>query len=105
MVICPIPGGWVEFRPLTGRDEREIEGVGLLDALALIDRLNTGHPNALIAPGGAATLTAAARDRALAGLYAQIYGDLILSSPVCARCGERYDLSFSLSDLLKAYPV
>jgi hypothetical protein len=105
MSLWAIPGGWVEFRPLTGHDERSIEGVSLLDALTLIDRLNSGHPNALIGQGQAALLIAAVRDRALAGIYTQNYGDLILSTPVCAQCDERYDLSFSLPDLLKAYAM
>ena len=105
MGIWAIPGGWVEFRPLTGRDERSVTDVGLLDALALIDRLNGGHPGAMVKPGAAATLTAAARDRALAGLYAQNYGDAIASSPLCAACGVRYDLFFSLADMLNAHPV
>ncbi len=105
MGIWTIPGGWMEFRPLTGRDERSVEGVGLLDALALIDRLNSGRPGALVAPGAAASLTGAARDRALAGVYAQNYGDVIDSSPICASCGARYDLSFALADLLNAHPM
>jgi hypothetical protein len=105
MGIWAIPGGWVEFRPLTGRDERSVEGTSIFDALALIDRLNSGRPGALLGLDKAVSLTAAARDRALAGIYTQNYGDVIASSPLCRKCAERYDLSFSLSDMLKAYPM
>jgi hypothetical protein len=105
MGFWSIPGGWIEFRPLTGRDERSVDGTGIFDALALIDRLNSLRPGTLIGKEQAVMLTAAARDRALAGIYTQNYGGLVLSSPHCTTCGERYDLSFSLQDLLKAYPV
>lgn len=105
MGLWAIPGGWIAFRPLSGRDEISVESTGIYDALALIDRLNSLRPGAVIGKDGAVTLSAAARDRALAGIYAETYGHLILSSPRCMACGERYDLSFNLLDLLKAHPV
>lgn len=105
MSICTIPGGWVEFRPLTGRDERSLEGVGVFDTVALIDRLAIDRPGVMVVSGQAVNLTSAARDRALACIYMQSYGDLIRSSRLCAACGNHYDLSFKLSDLLKGYPM
>jgi hypothetical protein len=105
MGIWTIPGGWAEFRPLNGRDERSVEGAGVLDALALIDRLNVDRPGALVVQGKAATLASAVRDRALAGIYLQNYGAMIWSSLRCTACGERYDLSLSLPDLLKTYSM
>lgn len=105
MGIWTIPGGWIELRPLTGRDERSLEGVGVFDTIALIDRLVIDRPGAIVAAGQAASLTSAARDRALACIYIQSYGDLIRSSRLCAACGNHYDLSFKLSDLLGGYSM
>lgn len=104
MAIWAIPGGWVEFRPLTGRDERSVEGTSIFDALALIDRLSSGRCG-MLQDFNAAALTAPARDRALARIYTQNYGDLIISSPRCESCGARYDISFSLTNLVKAHAV
>ncbi len=105
MGVWAIPGGWVEFRALIGSDERSIEGTSIFDVLALINRLNVARPGMLIAAGNAAALSSAARDRALAALYRQIYGNAILSSPTCRACDKRFDLSFGVSDLLERYPV
>ncbi|AEB09644.1 hypothetical protein Desac_1804 [Desulfobacca acetoxidans DSM 11109] len=95
----------MEFRPLTGYDERSIDGLGLFDALALIDRLNRGRPGGLIRPGEAKSLAAAVRDRVLAVIYTENYGNVIAASPRCAKCGELFDLSFLLSDMLQACPL
>lgn len=105
MGIWTIPGGWIELRPLTGRDERSLEGVSIFDTIALIDRLLIDRAGAIVAAGQAVNLTSAARDRALACIYTQSYGDLIRSSRLCASCGNHYDLSFKLSDLLNGYPM
>jgi hypothetical protein len=105
MPIWTIPGGWLELRRLNGHDVRSVEGASVFDALALIDRLNVGRHGGLAAAGQASELAAAVRDRVLAWIYAQNYGDAITSSPRCASCGERYDLSFSLADLLAAHPI
>src|SRR5688500_5763347 len=99
MAIWTIPGGWVEFRAMNGRDERSVEGASVFDTLALIDRLSVSRPGVMIAEGQAAELTSAQRDRAVACIYAQHYGDSVTSSPHCGACGARYDLSFSLRDL------
>lgn len=105
MGIWTIPGGWIELRPLTGRDERSLEGVSVFDTIALLDRLVIDRPGAIVAAGQAVSLTSAARDRALACIYIQSYGDLIRSSRLCSSCGNNYDLSFKLSDLLDGYPM
>lgn len=105
MAIRTIPGGWIDLRPLTGHDERSVEGTGLFDALALIDRLNCSRPGAAAGPGEAESLSAPMRDRVLASIFTQNYGDAVSSSPLCRNCGKRYDLSFPLPRMLEAYPM
>lgn len=109
MTIVNLPGGWVDLRAITGRDENQIAEADtsgtLIGALTLIDRLLVGRDGALIQPGEAARLTSAARDRLLCAIYQQIYGETILSSPACSACGEKFDLSFSLKDVLAQFPV
>lgn len=105
MTIVAIPGGWIELRPLTGHDERSLAGVSVFDMVALIDRLALDRPGVMLIAGQAVNLTSAARDRVLACIYTQSYGDLIRSSRLCAACGNHYDLSFKLSDLLKGYAM
>lgn len=105
MSVWKLPGGWVELRSLNGHDERGIENADLPAALWLIDRVLVARDGALSGPGDAAALTTPMRDRVLAGIYVQTYGDLIASSPQCVRCDARYDLSFALTDVLAALPM
>ena len=82
------------FAPLTGACERAAPGPDLLlQTLAL--------------PGdgwvfGAAIdqLTVGDRDRAIAGLYRQLYGDAILADAVCTGCAATYEIRFGLADLV-----
>ena len=82
--------------PLSGADERAAPGaVGLLRRLALpgegwvhgaaIDRLTVGD-----------------RDRALATLYGQLYGDGVLADAVCSDCRANYEIRFSLLELARS---
>ncbi|MBK9124077.1 MAG: hypothetical protein IPM16_13310 [Chloroflexi bacterium] len=105
MSVWKLPGGWVELRSLNGHDERGIDNSDLPAALGLIDRVLVARTGALAGPGNAAGLTSPLRDRVLAGIYVHTYGDLIASSPQCARCDARYDLSFALTDVLAALPM
>ena len=47
-------------------------------------------------------LVAADRDRLLAAVYAQAYGDRIESSITCTRCAQPFDLHFSLRQLIES---
>jgi hypothetical protein len=82
--------------PLTGADERAaLTAVGLLAKLALpgdglvhgaaVDRLSVGD-----------------RDRALAALYGDLYGDRVLADARCIECGAGYEIRFRISDLTRS---
>lgn len=107
MTIVNLPGGWVDVRAITGHDENSIAEADtsgtLIGALTLIDCLLVERSGALAGPGQAAALTSAARDRLLAAIYQQIYGEMVISSPACSRCGQAFDLSFSLIDVLEQF--
>jgi hypothetical protein len=81
------------FAPLTGADERAAPGaVGLLRRLAM--------PCEGLVHGAAIDgLTVGDRDRALAALCAQLYGDGVLADAICTGCGATYEIRFNLSDL------
>ena len=105
MTIIPLPGGWVALRPLTGRDENSVEAVDLAAALDLLDRVLSDRDGALVGTGDSSKLTVIARDRLLAALYQQIYGDLIASTVRCSACDKAFDLSFSLHDLIHSQSI
>jgi hypothetical protein len=83
----------IAMRELRGRDEMAVDGVDTRAALALLDRL-IGH-DAL----QAASLCAADRDALLAALHRREWGDRIVSTLRCVACGERFDVSFALSEV------
>ncbi|HKI43799.1 MAG TPA: hypothetical protein VKA08_00575 [Balneolales bacterium] len=53
----------------------------------------------------AADVVTADRDRILAALYKDLFGDLISGTLNCVECGKPYDLDFSLTDLLDHYAL
>lgn len=79
--------------PLTGADERAAPGaVGLLRRLAM--------PGEGLVHGDAVDgLTVGDRDRALAVLYAWLYGDAVMADARCTGCGATYEIRFDLSEL------
>jgi hypothetical protein len=85
------------FAPLTGADERAAPGaVGLLRRLAL--------PGEGLVHGAAIDrLTVGDRDRALAALYAQLYGDAVQADSVCTGCAATYEIRFSISELVSSH--
>ncbi len=94
------PPGCVWLRELRGDDELRVKGTDTATALALLQGL-------IEPPGGTGTkadrallLTAADRDRLLAHLHVLTYGPHVDSTTTCKRCGERFDLDFSLPALL-----
>jgi hypothetical protein len=93
---APVAGGAmsvIALRELRGRDELAVEGVDTRAALDLLDRLigREALP--------AASLCATDRDALLAALHRREWGDRIVTTLVCVACGERFDLSFRLSEV------
>jgi len=80
------------LRELTGRDEYAVAGASTAMAIALL--------SALMEEGSAADLVAADRDRLLAAVHLQAFGDRIESTLTCVKCGQPFDLNFSLRGLI-----
>ena len=92
-------GCTVRLRELNGHDERRIVGTTTADALQLLDAviepLARENP-----PPRAEDLVAADRDRLLAALYQQAFGDRIEATLKCEGCSEPFDIHFSLRELI-----
>jgi hypothetical protein len=80
--------------PLTGAAEAAAEGDvwALLAALALP---GTGR----VGPEALGRLSRGDADRALAALYAALYGSRVVADARCTDCAARFELRFSLPDL------
>ena len=91
----------VYLRSLTGADEISIENTGTKNLLNLL--------KSLIQPGitgdkpEAAQIVTSDRDRLLALLYISMYGDRVESTVNCTACAQKFDLDFSLKELLRHY--
>lgn len=83
---------FVKLRPICGHDEESLAGIDTFSAVALIDHL---LPNT-----DASTITAPDRDRILAYLCIDTFGDRIESTKTCENCREKFDLKFSLNAML-----
>lgn len=92
----------VRLRELTGFDEQSISGVDTATAINLLDRLLVRAPGSSAEEFNAAKLTASQRDRLLAAVYERNFGPRIESTLRCTLCGELFDLTFSLENLLAA---
>jgi hypothetical protein len=97
----PFPHGQpsVRLRELTGADERLVRDTTTATAVRLLGRLMDPPPDTA---WGAASLTASERDRLLAAVYRQTFGERVSSTTHCADCSSLVDLSFALDDLLGA---
>jgi len=93
-----LDGCEVRLRELTGHDERRISGTGTEDALQLLDviMLPVEVEGSLL---HAEDLVAADRDRVLAALYIQTFGDRIENTLHCDACQLPFDTHFSLREL------
>ena len=85
------------LRDVRGEDEL-IDCRGPLALARLLDGLLVGGDGEGAAPRRAGELTLAEFDRALASLFAALYGDRVECHVECARCGEAGELSFSLAE-------
>ena len=92
----------IYLRSLTGADEITIENTGTKELIRLLNSLiqpATTHNNKV----DATKIVTSDRDRLLARLYIAMYSSKIESTVSCKECGEKYDLDFSLDELLKHY--
>jgi hypothetical protein len=83
------------LRALTGTDEIAAEA----GATVLLDRLLVDGSQA-IRPGEAAHLAVADRDRLLAALHRDVFGDRIEADAPCRDCGRPFAMGFSLTALV-----
>jgi len=91
--------GTIRVRELTGHDERTVSGTStvhaleLINALLVVERGEALHLNA-------DDLVAADRDRILAAIHQQAFGDRLESTLTCESCRNPFDLHFSLGELV-----
>jgi hypothetical protein len=96
------PGFDAHLRELTGRDEFRVLGTNTANAINLLSSLLEDSAREEEARLKAADLVASDRDRLLAGVYKQTFGDRIESTLTCAQCGQPFDLDFSLRRVITA---
>ncbi|MEE8523594.1 MAG: hypothetical protein V3T72_06650 [Thermoanaerobaculia bacterium] len=96
-----LPGGrWACLRGLCGHDEAAVDGTSDLAAAALLERLLVEAPGTTVSPATVWELTVCDRDRLLAAVYRRHFGDRIEGDLTCRGCGERFEATFSLAELL-----
>jgi hypothetical protein len=89
------------LREPSGHDELAIEGAGPLSASKLLERLLVEVPGAAIVPRDVWNLPLYVRDRLVAFLHVGLFGERLVSLARCANCGDGFELTFSLADLLE----
>jgi hypothetical protein len=99
--VVRLGDGYVRLRALRGLDEQAVIGTDVHHACDLLDRLLADAPDACAGPGDAARLTVAERDRLLATVYRDSFGDQIAATAICTVCGARFDLDFALTALVE----
>src|SRR5215475_6943512 len=82
-------------RELTGHDEFQVVGTNTANAINLLSAvIETADQFS------AAELVASDRDRLLAAVYQNAFGDRIESTLTCDRCAQPFDLDFSLRKVI-----
>lgn len=90
------PRAWLV--PVTGADEAALEGTeGASAALELLRRVARGADGA---PLRVDDLSVSAADRLLAAIYRDLYGDRAECRLSCGSCGEPYQFTLDLSELM-----
>lgn len=89
------------LRSLCGSDELAVDDTRTASLLPFLESLiaQDSSGNTL----RAAQIITADRDRLLATLHRALYGPRIESTLSCTQCNEKFDLNFSLDDLLHHY--
>ena len=91
----------VYLRSLRGADEMSVENTGTQNLINLLESLM--QPATTGTKIHAAKIVTADRDRLLALLYMSLYGSKVESTVSCKQCRQKFDLDFSLNELLKHY--
>jgi hypothetical protein len=89
------------LRALTGEDEQAADS----GVIALLDRLLVAAGAGSVSPGVAARLAVCDRDRLLAAVYQDLFGDRIEADAVCRGCEKSFAVQFSLTELIDAQPA
>lgn len=85
---------WI--RSPTGADEAFVDA----GAVALLDRCLVAAGSTAVEPGEAGRLPICDRDRLLAALHRNLFGDRIDADVPCQACGKPYSLSLGLASLI-----
>jgi hypothetical protein len=88
----------INLRSLTTSDELSVVENNTRSLLSLIQFLISDGGEGGISDS--AKIVTADRDRVIAKLYISLYGVKIESTIECTECGQKFDLGFSLEDLL-----
>ncbi|MCW3476057.1 hypothetical protein [Limobrevibacterium gyesilva] len=91
------------LRPLTGADEAAVDPGQPEAATSLLRRLVVGG-NGWLDASGVDHLTLADHDRLLAAVFDALYGDQVEARTICAACGERLEITLSLTAFAAALP-
>jgi hypothetical protein len=96
-----LPGGrWAYLRPLCGHDEVWINDASRIEAVAFLDRLLVEAPGTTVGSGKAEALAICDCDRLYAALYLSYFGEQIEGIATCRECGEPFEISLSLPELM-----
>ncbi|MDO6416112.1 hypothetical protein Q4F19_17130 [Sphingomonas sp. BIUV-7] len=84
------------LRTMSGADELAADE----GTVALIDRLLVADAAGGLPPGSAARLPVADRDRLLAALYRELFGEDIEADAICSGCATPFELRFAMAAVL-----
>lgn len=88
------------LRELSGQDEVSVLASGGRAATELLARLLVDVPGATLRAGEIWDLSLADRDRLIAHLYLQTFGDQVEARAHCVECNAGFEFDFSLSSLV-----
>ena len=91
-----------QLRELNGFDEQSVCSLDTMTAIGLLERLLVRRPGSPTEQLEATQLTAFERDRLLAEVYQRTFGPRVESTTRCTLCGDLFDLTFEIGDLLAA---
>lgn len=87
----------VSLRPINGLVEQTVTNTSTRTVLALLDELLEATSTDIELKDFNLLLSTAERDRLLAELHIQYFGDEVVAYPFCSLCDEKYEVRFSLT--------